>query len=191
MVLVDSIQTTTTVVKRTIQRSTKRIVSISNIITVYKPISQTNLSDTSVKIDTTIKTNIKEIIDSLIIPDSSVRIDTNVIKMVIPIDSLLSKDSSLSIDTLKNSRASYSIDTMVYKDSTVHSDTVKSLIVKPDSIMVPVTYYDFHSDGSKMVFEGPCAGIECREVPSDVIQMAPLIKEIIAFCESKYIHKSI
>jgi hypothetical protein len=151
---IDSVQTRSTIIKRIVYRTTRRIISISNIIVTSIPYTQTNQTDTSVKKDTLVRTDIKEVFDSLIIPDTSAQIEKSVDTTVIAKDTLLLKDTSLAIDTMKSSKVSYSIDTIVYKDSTIHIDTVKFLIVYPDSVVPPVTYYDFHSDGSSPEFEG-------------------------------------
>ena len=150
---VDSVQTRATVVKRIIQRTTKRVVTITTIVVSSVPISKTNVSDAVVKKDTLTKTDIKDISDSLIIPDTAISEGRHVDTTIIHGDSLLTKDTSFIYDTLKTIKVSYSIDTTSSKDSTISKDTVKTPAVFPDSIIVPVTYYDFHSDGSNPEFE--------------------------------------
>lgn len=89
-------------------------------------------------------------------------------------DTTIWKDTTIKTDSLRIDSPDVIIDTMVFVDSlrfvTIHinsksetitdtlvfnSDTTFYMINYPDTIMIPVTYYDFHSNGSNPEFEPP------------------------------------
>jgi fibro-slime domain-containing protein len=82
-----------------------------------------------------------------IIKTDSIRLDS----VEVSIDTIDFRDSLRNIITNVYSETKTVTDTILF----FNSDTVFSMFNYPDTIMIPVTYYDFHSDGSNPEFEQP------------------------------------
>jgi fibro-slime domain-containing protein len=125
--------------------------------------------NTSKTFDTTIQGDTIYFRDSTRLYEKKVMLDT--IKKG---DTTLWKDTILITDSIRQNSSEMIIDTVEFRDSLrnvitnvssdmktitdtllFQSDTAFSMLNYPDTIMIPVTYYDFHSDGSNPEFEQP------------------------------------
>lgn len=152
------IRTTLKFTNKTIIQTNKRIVDTIKVIQTAKTFDPTITGDTTVVRDTVLKTKNIDNLDSLVKADTLNTFDTimRVDTIVLKSDSLLLKDTITVSDTSKNVKSTYVIDTIAHfgSDTTMTKDTIP-LTIYPDTIWIPVTYYDFHSNGSNPEFEQP------------------------------------
>jgi fibro-slime domain-containing protein len=155
---------------------------IRRLIQVYSfPVLQPSLCMQYTYLDTILSINTNKTFDTtkqgdtIYFRDSSRSFQKSVILDTIKRgDTTFWKDTIFTTDSITQDSSKVIIDTIAFRDSlrnvitnirsgmktitdTVlfRSDTIFSMWNSPDTIRIPVTYYDFHSDGSNPEFEQP------------------------------------
>lgn len=145
-----------------ITKNTDTILSITyfdtmHIISNYQIYDTVTAADTIRYTDTLIHVKSDNVFDTSRYSHKSLNKDTllSVNTAMYPLEIFVNKDSTVLIDTIIKTVFSFDYDTTIYLDTqSVVTDTVKRMrpFAIRDSIWVPVTYYDFHSDYSNPEF---------------------------------------